>query len=247
MPKSTTKTKKVHLVLQGKGGCGKTVTSVLLSQVLKLKGEIACMDTDPVNASFSQFLSLGVNKINIVDDKFRIEPRMFDAMMEQIVNSGADNIIIDTGSQTFLELSAYLVEADALNLLIEMGIEINAHVIVTGGPSASNTFHGLHSILQSFPEAAKITVWENEYFGPVEYEGTKFTDTKVYKENKSKIHALIRLQKENTQTTERDISEMFTRHQTYDEAIASEETLLMTKRRLKVAKDGLYGQINAAI
>ena len=46
--------RKLHFVLQGKGGVGKTVVALLLSQCIEEKGEpVICVDTDPVNASLS--------------------------------------------------------------------------------------------------------------------------------------------------------------------------------------------------
>ena len=51
--------KKLHFVLQGKGGVGKTVVALLLSQYVEEKGEpVICVDTDPVNASLSSLSSM---------------------------------------------------------------------------------------------------------------------------------------------------------------------------------------------
>jgi len=46
--------RKLHFVLQGKGGVGKTFVSLLLAQAIAGRGKpVICVDTDPVNASLS--------------------------------------------------------------------------------------------------------------------------------------------------------------------------------------------------
>ena len=45
--------RKLHFVLQGKGGVGKTMAALLLSQVIADKGEpVICIDTDPGERQF---------------------------------------------------------------------------------------------------------------------------------------------------------------------------------------------------
>ena len=47
---------QVHLVLQGKGGVGKSFVSAILGQYFRArKGTLHCFDTDPVNATFAQY------------------------------------------------------------------------------------------------------------------------------------------------------------------------------------------------
>src|SRR5580704_6424507 len=46
----------VHLVLQGKGGVGKSFVSAILAQYFRTKPvPVNCLDTDPVNATFAQY------------------------------------------------------------------------------------------------------------------------------------------------------------------------------------------------
>jgi CO dehydrogenase nickel-insertion accessory protein CooC1 len=52
----------VHLSLQGKGGVGKSLIASLLAQFYKDHGVRAiCVDTDPVNQTFSQYAALGTH------------------------------------------------------------------------------------------------------------------------------------------------------------------------------------------
>ena len=55
----------VHLSLQGKGGVGKSLIASILAQFFRHKGEeIQCVDTDPVNQTFSQYSALHVSMAN---------------------------------------------------------------------------------------------------------------------------------------------------------------------------------------
>jgi adenylylsulfate kinase-like enzyme len=46
----------IHLTLQGKGGVGKSLVSSILAQYFRHRGaDIYCLDTDPVNQTFSQY------------------------------------------------------------------------------------------------------------------------------------------------------------------------------------------------
>jgi CO dehydrogenase nickel-insertion accessory protein CooC1 len=49
----------VHLVLNGKGGVGKSVVATWLAEFLVSRGRsVRCIDGDPVNRSFSQYKAL---------------------------------------------------------------------------------------------------------------------------------------------------------------------------------------------
>ena len=55
---------KVHMMLQGKGGVGKSFISALVAQYQKAKGQTPlCIDTDPVNGTFHGYEGLNVVKL----------------------------------------------------------------------------------------------------------------------------------------------------------------------------------------
>ena len=54
---------KIHMILQGKGGVGKSFIAALLAQYKASKGQPSlCIDTDPVNATFHGYQALGYGK-----------------------------------------------------------------------------------------------------------------------------------------------------------------------------------------
>ena len=50
---------KIHMVLQGKGGVGKSFIAALMAQFLQDRGrDPVCIDTDPVNATFAGYFNV---------------------------------------------------------------------------------------------------------------------------------------------------------------------------------------------
>lgn len=91
---------QVHFILQGKGGVGKTFVSSMFAQFSKKAGkETLCLDTDPVNASFTGFKALGVTAVDIMTGN-NLDVGKFDSLIETILNTDK-NVVIDTGASTF--------------------------------------------------------------------------------------------------------------------------------------------------
>ena len=73
---------KIHMILQGKGGVGKSLISAILAQHKAHKNQTPlCIDTDPVNATFHGFRSLNVRRLEIMDGD-EINSRNFDQLVE---------------------------------------------------------------------------------------------------------------------------------------------------------------------
>ena len=84
---------KIHMVLQGKGGVGKSMIAATLAQYKAGKGtKPLCIDTDPVNATFEGYKALNVRRLNIMEGD-EINTRNFDALVEQIATAEVDVII----------------------------------------------------------------------------------------------------------------------------------------------------------
>lgn len=55
---------KIHMVLQGKGGVGKSMIAATIAQYKAGKGQKPlCIDTDPVNATFEGYKALNVRRL----------------------------------------------------------------------------------------------------------------------------------------------------------------------------------------
>lgn len=237
---------KIHLVLQGKGGVGKSVIAALLAQYKVSQGLTPlCVDTDPVNATFEGYKSLNVTRLNIMKDD-EINSRYFDALIEMIATSEQD-IIIDNGASSFVPLSHYLISNEVPALLQEMGHEMIVHTVITGSQSMLDTINGFSQLINQFPIESKFVIWLNPYWGAVEHDGKPFEQMKVYTANKDRITAIVNLPKLKEDTHGRDFSEMLESRQTFDQALASDQLTIMTRQRLKIIKTQIYQQLDNAM
>jgi cellulose biosynthesis protein BcsQ len=235
--------KKVHMVLQGKGGVGKSLVSALYAQYKYDQDQPAlCIDTDPVNATFSSYTRFNVQKIDIMDGD-EINPRHFDRMMQLIIESDTD-VIIDNGAATFVPLSSYMISNDAPNLLASMDIELVIHTVITGGQALIDTLHGFDSLATQFPDPAKFVVWLNPFHGRVENGGKRFEQLKAYTNNKGRVSAIIELPELRKELSGKDFGDMLSARQTFDEALKS-DLPIMERQRLSIVKKNIYAAILA--
>ena len=59
----------IHFTLQGKGGVGKSLVASILAQYFLHRGaNIRCLDTDPVNRTFSQYEAFCAEHLQLMSD-----------------------------------------------------------------------------------------------------------------------------------------------------------------------------------
>ena len=161
---------KIHMILQGKGGVGKSFISSTLAQHKFAKGgNPLCIDTDPVNATFYGFKKLNVKQINVMNND-EIDPRKFDDLIELIAKAEND-VIIDNGASTFVPMSHYLISNQIPALLLDMGHELVVHTVITGSQALLDTLNGFVHLIKQFPKEALFVVWLNPYWGEISMNG----------------------------------------------------------------------------
>lgn len=235
----------IHLILQGKGGVGKSFIAATLAQYKQSKGQNPlCIDTDPINATFHGYKALGVRRLQIMQGD-EINPRNFDALVELIASSKND-VIIDNGASSFVPLAHYLISNQVPALLVEMGHALIVHTVITGGQALLDTVSGFAQVITQFSAETMFVVWLNPYWGPIEHEGKSFEQMKAYAANKSRVSALVQIPALKEDTFGRDLSEMLQARLTFDEALAMESLTIMTRQRLKIVKTQLFAQLEAA-
>ncbi len=236
---------KIHMVLQGKGGVGKSMIVALLAQYKASIGQSPlCIDTDPVNATFEGYKALNVRRLHIMDGE-EINTRNFDALVEMIASAEGD-VIIDNGASSFVPLSYYLISNEVPTLLQDMGHEFVVHTVVTGGQALLDTVSGFSQLTNQFPSQCLFVVWLNPYWGPIEHEGKSFEQLKAYTANKGRVSAIIQIPALKEETYGRDFAEMLQGRRTFDEALADSALTIMTRQRLKIVKNQLFARLQDA-
>lgn len=238
----------INIVLQGKGGVGKTFTSLMLAQYLKDKGiNFDAIDTDPVNNSFSSFSSLEVRTLSILE-KNVIKPKAFDELMEILISTEKD-IIVDNGASSFIPIVNYLIENECFEILKDCGHQINIHSIISGGQALPDTMTNLGQLLEQFPPYVKFIVWLNEKDGNIAAPDSPekgFESSTIYKENKNRISSIIHLKRPSNDTL-LDIRKALDLRLTFSEAITSDSFSIMEKQRVKIFQRKVYEQLNNSI
>lgn len=237
---------KIHMMMQGKGGVGKSVIAAILAQYTKSAGQNPmCIDTDPVNATFHGYKALDVKRLQIMDED-EINPRNFDALIEMIATT-PDAVIIDNGASSFVPLSHYLISNAVPAVLADLGHELVVHTVITGGQALLDTVSGFAHITSQFPTQTVFIVWLNPYWGPIEHENKGFEQMKGYLANKERLSAIVRIPVLKKETYGRDLSDMLQLRLTFDEALAMSSLTIMTRQRLKIVKRLIFDQLDNAM
>ena len=235
----------IHMVLQGKGGVGKSMIAATIAQFKMSKGQRPlCIDTDPVNATFEGYKALDVHRLNIMDGD-EINTRNFDALIELIATSEVD-VIIDNGASSFVPLSHYIISNQVPTLLQEMGHRLVIHTVITGGQALLDTVSGFAQLVSQFPDECLFTVWLNPYWGAIEDQGKGFEQMKAYTANKGRVSAIIKIPQLKEETYGRDFAEMLQARLTFDEALDKESLTIMSRQRLKIVRTQLFGLLEMA-
>ncbi len=238
-----TKANTVHLMMQGRGGVGKSLGAALLAQYLTHEGTVpSCYDTDPVNDTFSQYRAFGARRIDILGPDKNINARAFDDLVDELLWCD-QTAVIDNGASTFVPLMAYLVENRVLDLLRTSGRPVLLHSVLTGGQAFDDTLQGLEAVLAAHD--APIVVWINEYFGPVQRDGRGFRESQLYQDHAHRIRGIVRLQRGNNDTFGKDVELMLQRKLTFAEALDSTHFGIMPRQRLKMTRDAIFNQLKA--
>lgn len=237
---------KIHMLLQGKGGVGKSVAAAFLAQYKLERGHaLTSIDTDPVNATFNGYKALDVHLLQIMEGD-EINPRSFDTLIEMIAAAQGD-VVIDNGASAFVPLSHFVISNQVPGLLGDMGHQLIIHTVVTGGQALLDTVSGFAQLADQFrDDEARFIVWLNPFWGAIEQEGRPFEQMKAYTVHKERVSAIVQLPDLKKETYGRDLAEMLQARLTFDEAIVQEALTIMTRQRLKIIKGQVFGQLDKA-
>ena len=246
MANPTIDSKKVHLVLQGKGGVGKSYIASLLAQYHQHQHRpLVCLDTDPVNATFTSYEAYRARRIELMAGS-TLEERGFDKMLEAIVEEDS-NFVIDNGAASFIPLTNYLIENDAIRLIAASNKQVVVHTVITGNQAMLDTVRGLDGLCKDLPTEAEVVVWLNEFFGLVEMDGKSFEELTVYAKHRHRIGSVIRLARQTSSTFATDVSMMLERKLTFADAVKSADFGLMAKQRLTQVRRAIFDQLALAV
>lgn len=237
---------QVHLTLQGKGGVGKSFISSLLYQYIDGLGQpVIAVDTDPVNATLAGYKSFGTQRLELMENGSLIE-RNFDQLIEQIIEQDS-NFVVDNGASSFIPLSYYIAENDAINIIGESGKKVIIHTVITGGQAMMDTLGGFSSLAEQMPENAELVIWLNEFFGDIEADGKTFEEFNLYLKHKDRVRGIVRIARQTGSTFGEDVKLMLDSKLSFEEVAQSPNFGLMSKSRLSKVKKSIFEQLKVII
>ena len=232
----------VHLMLQGKGGVGKSTCSAFLAQYLREKGrDVACLDTDPVNHTLAGYEGLPVEIVELMDEG-EVNSKRFDQVIVKVLGENKD-FVIDSGASSFISLWNYILQNEVVPLLTANGRRVYIHTIVAGGGALLETISNLKELAKTTPDR-NLVVWVNEHEARAEMDGKKLGEMAAYRASESKVLGNIVVERRNPQTFGSDLRKMISDRLTFTEAIARPEYNVMERQRLAVVRRGLYEQLD---
>lgn len=240
---TATATSAVHLVLQGKGGVGKSFVASILGQYFRERNKnVNCVDTDPVNQTFAQYRELAVQRLELLVDG-AIDQRAFDGLVERLLTE--DGVfVVDNGASTFIPMWNYILENDLVHVLRDSGRHLFVHCVITGGQALTDTLTGFAKLAETTPDQ-NIVIWVNEYFGKVERDGRPLSDLPVYRDHAEKIWGSVAIPRRNRDTFGRDVEDLLRRKMTFRQALEDSDFPIMVRQRLKVVQREVFEQLDS--
>lgn len=245
MSKVQTIKKQVHIMIQGKGGCGKSFCFLSLSMYFKFfkKMKTQIFDIDQVNTTLTQYKGLQAEHIKITDKNNinEIDQRLLYGLVQRIIESDSDVVIIDTGSNTFLNLLDYLIQNQIFDLFYSMNITPIVHTVIVGSGDYNDTLHGAKTIIENL--SVPVIVWVNEYYGEViEKLKNSELNEESYIHSKT-ISSFVLLNKLNSKLQAKDMEIFNTQRITVADIDKCDELSLVAKLRVKRVFNEIFEQL----
>lgn len=170
----------IHVVIQSKGGTGKTYVASLLASFFQrhaAKLDLYCFDLDSNSKSFAafkafnamQYSEAGVNE----DGEVVINSESFNKAFNPMLEDEFENdsiVVMDTGAGgSFWSLVEWITNLDYPTLARMSGKEwrFMFHVVISGGAieESVESLARLQSLVDN--PYIEFIIWGNEYFGPL--------------------------------------------------------------------------------
>jgi hypothetical protein len=239
---------KIHLVMQGKGGVGKSLLAFYIAQYVREKsGKCLVFDTDPLNQTLARTASLEAKVVRILaDDHITIMKNAFDLMIEECEAEEAD-VVIDVGASSFVPMLEYCTKNGVYDLWHEMGHTCILHSIITG-KDFRDTCKMFGVVMEKTGRLSSVSsvVWLNPFAGAVEQDGMGFEDTVFYRDNMDAIKSVLPMPAFIDDMMHGDFLAMMEEGKTFDEIISDLAVPLMRRQRTRMMKKRVMDVLDRA-
>lgn len=190
----------VHIIIQEKGGVGKTLVASILAQYLVAhKGvcNLRCLDIDASNNSLSNYAALNAVALNLLKNGV-ITRQSFDPFYA-IMAETEDAILADIGTSAAISFLSFARSFELYQQALDMGRRLFIHIVLMGGAEADDTLDSFSLIADDMPKSsigeAYIVPWLNPFHGPLEFTDDRlpFEKTEQYRTSSALIPGIINM------------------------------------------------------
>jgi hypothetical protein len=235
--------KQFHCIVGNKGGVGKSLAASWLIQYGFEQGwNVLPIECDQGNRTLSRYERLRTERLELLDPEHQIDRRRFDALIETLVNDAEPCVVMDNGQASFTPLTRYMSECLAFDMLRDARRDCFVHIVLAGGQLGASTLAGLRHTCKILSADAKLVVWHNEHFGPIDHAEYQRAIEDVQTRVLEPVQ-LIRWSK----PFEDDVQDMLKEFLTFEEALASAGFGLMSRQRLKLVREQVFGSLQESL
>lgn len=249
---TATRANAVHLVLQKKGGIGKTLVASWIAEHLRLSGNDALiLDADPSQKTLAKIKALNVTPISILTKNEAGEivldtPRMDDVFSRMLETE--DSVVLDCGGSGYERVTSYLLANEMIQTLTEVR-RVVVHCIVVGSRDYADTAEAMMKIVKEFPENVEKVIWINPHFGPLEFNGQSFEESAFVRKHRESLAGIVYMPKVSHVYTEGYFNKMLSEHLTFGEVLDpdNKEWNAIAKMRMRNLWNPIQAQIAAIV
>lgn len=233
----------MHIMMQSKGGVGKSVFSAILSQYLNKNTEyLEIMSTGPVHHTLANYKTLNVKKIKTLRKDHAVDQSKFDIIFNRFFESLSDDsatVVLDTSSNDHLPFNDYAVNLKLQEVFSEEDKRLVIHCPIVYGQSQQETIDGLLKITQDYP-GVPIVIWENEFFGKSR---NSFIDQSIFNKESNVVGA-VKVEGVYYDMATQTFSKMLNKFMTFDEVASCAHFDATEKETLAGIKNNIWAQLD---
>lgn len=223
----------INIILQAKGGVGKSTCANLLAQYfLECGHKVCCYDTDPANPSLSRYKALDVVRESLMQGD-QVISGAFEDWLERLMNHGKEDfVVIDCGSSNFRAMLLELEAVSFTELCREHDHELFIHTVVMDGPEIVTQLVGIEELISTF-RGSNFVVWKNEHREPINLGGHAMEETKYFAKHRNILRRVITVPQQTRNTRISFLNDMYKKHLTFGEAIRSKDFSIVARSHLR--------------
>ena len=228
-----------HIMMQSKGGVGKSIFSSILAQYLYEKNKsLRVISTGPVHHTLEKYKRLNVKRIETLNEDQRIDQSNFDCIFEDFIKDSF-SMIVDTSSNDFLSFNHYMINDVVSSLISEFNKQYIIHCPIAYGQNMDETISCLLRIIEDYPDVP-IIIWENEFFGKNQ---NSFIDASIFN-NPNHIIGAVKLEYLYDDIEKEAFSKMLNKYMTFEEIHEHNDFNSVEKEILERIKRNIWRQLD---